>query len=145
MSDDYRFYFPIRVRYNEVDPLGFVFNSRFLEYCDAATTEYFRSVGIPPNDFVAVHRCDIVLVHTELDFVAPAHVDDLLNAYVRTAEVGRSSLTYQLEFRRAEDEIVVCRALLKYVNVDRATGRSAPVPESIRAAIAQIEGKPSAA
>ncbi len=145
MPDDYHFYFPIRVRYNEVDPLGYVFNSRFLEYFDAATTEYFRSVGIPPNDFIAVHHCDIVMVHAELDFVAPARVDDLLHAYVRAADVGRSSLTYQVEFRRAADQVVVCRMLCKYVNVDRATGRSAPVPESIRAAIAQIEGEPGAA
>ncbi len=141
MSNAFHFYFPIRVRYSEADTLGYVFNSHFLEYCDVATTEYFRSAGVPPDDFVT-EQYYFVMIHAELDFVTPARADDVLHAHVRTTAVGRSSLTHQVEFRHARDQSVVCRVLLKYVNVDRATGRSAPVPERLRGAIAQLDGKP---
>ena len=50
---EYRFHYSHRVRYAEVDPQGIVFNSRYLEYCDAAVTEYLRAVGFPPQEFVA--------------------------------------------------------------------------------------------
>jgi acyl-CoA thioester hydrolase len=135
----YHYYYPHRVRYAEADPQEIVFNSRYLEYCDAAVTEYLRALGFPPNEIVSVHHCDMVVVHAELEFIGPARLDDLLHVYVRTSHVGRSSITKQFEIRRGGDNTLLTRASIKYVNFDRATGKAAPVPLALREAIAKFE------
>ncbi len=38
-----------RVRYRDVYSAGVVLNSRFLDICDEAFTEYFRALGFPPE------------------------------------------------------------------------------------------------
>ncbi|MFQ5343256.1 MAG: acyl-CoA thioesterase [Anaerolineae bacterium] len=137
--DEFRFRFPIRVRYNEVDSQGIVFNSRYLEYCDAGGVEYFRAAGIPPADMEAVHKCNMVVVRAELDFLAPARLDDLLNVYVRVSEIGRTSLTLRMEMRQSDSNVPVCRVMLIYVNVDEGIGKPAPVPDSVREAVTALE------
>ncbi len=138
-NDLYHFYYPWRVRYSEVDPQEIVFNSRYLEIADAAGTEYFRALGFPPLELLPVHHLDMVVVRAEVDYVAPARLDDLLHIYVRTAAIGRSSFTMEFEVRNERGDKLLNRVTIKYVNIDRATGKSAPVPEIFRNAVAAFE------
>ena len=46
---DFRFSFPKRVRFAEVDAQAVVFNPRYLEYFDIGLVEYFRAAGIYPG------------------------------------------------------------------------------------------------
>lgn len=136
---DFRFQYQHRVRYAEVDPQEIVFNSRYLEYCDAAATEYLRALGFPPDEIVRIHHCDLVVVRAEIEFIAPARMDDLLHVYVRVSHVGRSSITKQFEIRRSVGNTLLTRASIKYVNFDRGTGKAAPVPSILSDAIAKLE------
>jgi acyl-CoA thioester hydrolase len=137
---DYHFSYAHRVRYAEVDPQEIVFNSHYLEYCDAAVTEYLRALGFPPNEIASVHHCDLVVVRAEIEFIAPARLDDALLVYVRTSHVGRTSIANQFEIRRSGDDTPLTRASIKYVNLDRASGKAAPVPGTLREAIVKFEG-----
>ena len=40
---------PLRVRWNEVDAQGIVFNAQYLAYLDVASTGYWRALGLPPR------------------------------------------------------------------------------------------------
>ena len=42
--EDFRFFFPFRVRYAEVDGQNVVFNAHYLTYFDTSITEYFRAM-----------------------------------------------------------------------------------------------------
>ena len=46
---EFRFAFPKRVRFAEVDAQAVVFNPRYLEYFDIGLVEYFRAAGIYPG------------------------------------------------------------------------------------------------
>ena len=39
---DFKFFFPFRVRYSEIDGQKVVFNAHYLTYYDTAITEFFR-------------------------------------------------------------------------------------------------------
>ena len=43
---DFRFSFPKRVRFAEVDAQAVVFNPRYLEYFDIGLVEYWRAAGL---------------------------------------------------------------------------------------------------
>jgi acyl-CoA thioester hydrolase len=138
----YHFHFPVRVRYSEIDSQNIVFNSRYLEYCDAAVTEYFRTLGFPPIDLVKVHGCNLVVAHAEIDFLAPGRFDDLLNVFVRVAEMGRTSLTTSIEIYPEPTETLAFRGRFVQVNIDEAAGRPVPVPANVREAVVAFENWP---
>ena len=43
--EQFWFFYPLRVRYSEVDCQGVVFNANYLMYFDTTITEYFRALG----------------------------------------------------------------------------------------------------
>jgi acyl-CoA thioester hydrolase len=49
----YKFYYPLRVRYIEVDVQRHVFFGNYLTYFDIALTEYTRAIGYYYPDMVA--------------------------------------------------------------------------------------------
>ncbi len=79
------------------------------------------------------------MVRAELDFLAPARLDDLLSVHVRAARVGRSSLEVEMALGRPGQSEPICRARITYVNLDEATGRAAPIPQNFRDAIATLD------
>ena len=58
---DFRFFFPFRVRYSEVDGQSVVFNAHYLTYFDTSITEFFRWLGY---DYVADVKATGIDFHT---------------------------------------------------------------------------------
>jgi acyl-CoA thioester hydrolase len=140
MREGFRFVSPVRVRYSEVDRQGIVYYSRYLEYVDVAHTEYFRAVGFEYRDLIERHGFDPSVVQATLEYKRPAHFDDILNVHARVVAVGRTSIRMEFQVARASDNEQVARAQIVYVNFDRDTQSSRPVPESIRRRIETFEG-----
>ena len=82
----------------------------------------------------------MVVVRAEIEYIAPARLDDLIHVHVRTSHLGRTSITKQFEIRRGDDQALLTRASIKYVNFDRSTGKAISMPLGIREAIAAFEG-----
>ncbi|MCL6548702.1 MAG: acyl-CoA thioesterase [Alicyclobacillus sp.] len=132
--DGFRYRYPLRVRWAEVDAQGIVFNANYLTYLDCAFFEYLRSgLGVDPGS--TLHT---VVVKTTLEFHRPARFDDELEVWVRTAAVGRTSLTLEFVICRGEERLLDARTV--YVNVDPHSGRPAPVPAEWRERIRAVEG-----
>ena len=126
-----------RVRWNEVDAQGIVFNGHYLSYLDLAGTGYWRAMALPyPMAFERL-GVDWVLRSTQLEFLQPARFDDLLDCEVRLGDLGRSSLKFAATLRRGAQ--VLLEAELRYVMVSRATLQPEPVPPAMRAALQAFE------
>lgn len=130
--EKYRFYHELRVRWSEVDGQSIVFNANYLGYLDLAFSEYLRrelrlTTGLPST----------VMATTTLQFRQSAQFDDVLQVWVRTGRVGRSSMTVNFAITRAEQ--VLFEAETVYVYVDAVTGRPTPLPADWRATIATYE------
>jgi acyl-CoA thioester hydrolase len=78
-----------RVWFSDTDAQGIVYYGRYLPYFDHARTEYHRHLGS-----VGVEGRDFVMRASEVEYHAPARFDDLLEIFVRTARIGRTSTTY---------------------------------------------------
>lgn len=130
-----------RVRWNEVDAQGIVFNGHYLSYLDLAGTGYWRAMALPyPMAFEQL-GVDWVLRGCQLEFLQPARYDDLLSCTVRLGELGRSSLRFAATLRRGAQ--VLLEADMRYVMVSRESLQPQPVPEAMRAALAAFEaGEP---
>jgi len=124
-----------RVRYQETDLQGFVFNSRYLDIIDVGMVELIKSLGQPYLDMVA-SGTDPSVVRAEIDFRKPARFDDLLDVHVVCTHVGTSSFRLHTRITRGEDLIAVSD--LAYVNVDPATESSRPLPAEIAERLRKI-------
>lgn len=134
----YRFCHAFRVRYRDIDAQGIVFNGNYMAYIDYGITEYFRHLGFPWRE-MEKHDFDLAVVRAVQEFKGSAELDDVLFAGVRVVRVGTASFNVDVTLVRA-DGTVVHEAQMVYVNYDKRTRRSRPVPPVIRAAVQQFEG-----
>jgi acyl-CoA thioester hydrolase len=124
-----------RVGYNETDPFGVVFNSRYLEFADAAMMEYFRLHGWDAQ--AQIHAgLTPVLAHAEVHYLSPGRLDDLLQISVTPTRLGTSSFVLEYLMRTEQD---VCRIVITYVNVDLESGASKPVPPVFHPVLTPVE------
>lgn len=122
-----------RVRYHEADAQGYLFNSRYLEIADVAMTEYFRALGFPYRELVAV-GADPSVVTAQVHFRRPARFEDEIDVFVACPRVGTSSFDLDFELHNAEGE-TVARIANTYVNVDAESATARPLPEAVAAAL----------
>lgn len=130
MGDSFRFL--LRVRYNECDAQGIVFNARWVDYVDVAVTEYMRVLFGSADP--AVTGVDWRLVKQTLEWRAPARFDDVLDIRIATRRIGTTSFTLATEFRRFGDPLILATAETIYVTIDR-TARKQAVSDEHRAAL----------
>ena len=139
-ESDFNFSWPFRVRYAEVDGQRIVFNAHYLTYFDTAITEYFRAL---PYDYMGqVHHTgeDYHTVRTLVEYQQPIAFDEDIEVHVRTARMGRSSLTFQLEIHPKGLDDLRATGEITWVNTDQTTHRSAALPEELVEKIAAFEG-----
>jgi acyl-CoA thioester hydrolase len=134
---DFRFAHRLRVRWSEVDAQGIVFNPNYFVYGDVGFTEYMREVGLAyPQDLHAA-GCDLFTVAAAAQFRDSARYDDELAIAVRTAEIGRTSLRFEMHVYR--DDALLVAIELTYVNAGRESRRAEPVPNAFIERIVAFE------
>jgi acyl-CoA thioester hydrolase len=125
----FRFAHPLRVRWSEVDPQGIVFNPNYFMYADVGFTEYMREAGVAyPQDLHAAGS-DLFAVAAAAQFRDSARYDDDLAIAVRAAEIGRTSLRFEVHVYRNDTLLVAIE--LTYVNAGRESRRAEPVPATL--------------
>ena len=140
-KSDFKFAWPFRVRYAEVDGQRIVFNAHYLTYFDTAITEYFRAL---PYDYMGqVDRTgeDYHTVRTLVEYQQPIEFDEDIEVHVRTARMGRTSLTFLLEIHPKDTEDLRATGEVVWVNADQTTHRSTPLPDELVEKISTFEGK----
>jgi acyl-CoA thioester hydrolase len=136
----FKFLFPFRVRYSEVDGQRIVFNAHYLTYFDTAITEYFR---VLPYDYMGqVERIgeDFHTVKTLVEYKQPIVFDQDIDVMVRASRLGRTSLTFEVEIHPYGEDDLLASGEVVWVNVDQSTHISAPIPTELSDKLIAYEG-----
>ncbi|MBI1273860.1 MAG: tol-pal system-associated acyl-CoA thioesterase [Alphaproteobacteria bacterium] len=123
----------IRVYYEDTDAGEIVYYANYLRFLERGRTEWLRHLGHDHRDLrhnfglvFAVKRC-------ELEFVAPARLDDLLT--VRTAATGIGAATLDMRQTISHEERLLVEATVRLVSLDPA-GKVRKLPDALRATLA---------
>jgi len=135
----FRFSAHARVWFSDTDAQGVVYYGRYLPYFDHARLEYHRHLRL---EAMWHGEQEFVMRAMTVEFEAPAVFDDLLEVFVRTSRIGRTSVTIELAAYRVPDEELMCTAVQTVVLLDVASRRPTVVPEHYRVAIETFEGRP---
>jgi acyl-CoA thioester hydrolase len=126
-----------RVGFSDTDAQGIVYYGRYLPYFDDARVEYLRHLGLLGADLAS---CEFVMRACHVVYEAPASFDDLIEVFVRTRRIGRSSVTGEYAAYRVDDDVLMCTAEQTLVLVDLRERRPHPVPDDYRETVASFEG-----
>ena len=127
-----------RVGFSDTDAQGIVYYGRYLPYFDLARVEYHRHLGQLGLDSGGR---ELVMRALDVDYLAPARFDDLLEIFVRLSRIGRTSVTYEFAAHRVEDDLLMVTARQTLVLVDLDERRAHPIPDSFRERMQAFEGQ----
>jgi len=124
------FQYRLRVRYAECDAQKVVFNARYGDYVDLASSEFFRALGYGAE--LLDGRLDYQLVRQLTEWQAPARHDDVLAISVTSPRQGTTSFQLDFAFRRLGETALLARVETVYVLVTPALAKR-PLPDDFRA------------
>jgi acyl-CoA thioester hydrolase len=116
-----------RVRYSEVDAMGYLHHSRYLQYFEVGRVELLRAMGHSYADF---ERDGIffVVVKAEIQFKSPARHDDELQLMTRIVRQTYVRIDHVYELKRGAK--VVATGSTTIACVDRE-GKLQQIPSGL--------------
>jgi len=119
----------VRVRYQEVDPMGVVHHSRFFSYFEMARIEGLRGMGLPYSE---IEKKDIYLVvaKASCQYRAAAHYDDLLTIDMWVTKYNRARIDHTYKVWKKDRTVLVAEAQTTLACVDKE-GNLISVPDEI--------------
>jgi acyl-CoA thioester hydrolase len=124
-----------RVGFSDTDAQGVVYYGRYMPYYDLARTEYHRHLGR-----VHLGDVDFAMRAVNVDYVAGARFDDLLEVFVRVDRIGTTSITYDHAVYRVEDDALMSTAKATLVCIALDERKAVPVPQAFRDQIDAFQG-----
>ncbi len=83
---------PVQMRFNDIDMLGHLNNSVYIEFMDLGKAHYLKAVMQDKLDW---KRVNVVVVNINCDFLAPTYLNEPLE--VLTAVVSISNRSFKIE------------------------------------------------
>lgn len=130
--DRYAYWVSIPTRWMDGDPYGHVNNAQYYSFVDTAVTSMLIDKGAlrePHSN--AIGLC----VESGCKFFAPVSFPGTIDAGVRVARVGNSSLRYEVGLFKAGEAQAAAVAYFVHVFVDPQTRRPAPLSEEVKVAM----------
>lgn len=111
---------PVRVYFEDTDFTGLVYHANFLKFCERGRSDFIRNLGIDHRSLENPEQGDpavFVVRRIEVDYLKPAHIDEVLEVVTACAEIGGATLVLSQEVRR--DGVVLARLKVSVVLVSK--------------------------
>jgi len=123
---------PLRVYYEDTDAAGIVYYANYLKFTERARTDMLRLAGITHRELLAGAGLTFTVRRCEVDYLAPARLDDELEVHTRVLKVGPATMNAEQVVKRDGAELV--RSLVRLACINRE-GRPRRLPAALRAAL----------
>lgn len=131
----YPAFLAIPTRWLDNDTYGHINNVTYYAYFDTLVNEHLIRAGA--LDIRHAPAIGIV-VETACRFHKPLSFPDVIDAGLRVAAIGRSSVRYEIGLFRQHDDEAAATGRFVHVWVDRESRRPISVPDAIREALAPL-------
>src|SRR3546814_192838 len=110
----------------------------YLVYADIGVTEYFRAIGEgQPGPYFNQYGTDIRETHCEIDYHAPARLDELITIAARISRFGRTNFTLHCGIFRDNERLTDIE--ISYAHLDTDSGQPTALPGSFIAEVRRFE------
>jgi acyl-CoA thioester hydrolase len=133
--EDYLHFSRITTRWNDNDVYGHVNNVVYYSYFDTVVNKFLidgNSLDIESSDIVGL------VVETQCQYFRSITFPDMVDAGIRVAKLGTSSVRYEVGLFRNDDRTAAAQGYFVHVYVDRQTNKPVPIPDSTRTLLATL-------
>lgn len=125
------FSWSVRVYYEDTDTGGIVYYANYLRFFERARTEWLRSLGVSQQALFESEGLQFVVRSIDLQYMAPARLDDVLHLKMDLLAARRASLMLnQTASIDGHSEILVS-AKVRIAAISHTTGRPIGLPNWI--------------
>ncbi|HZY19434.1 MAG TPA: thioesterase family protein [Ramlibacter sp.] len=132
----YRAFRPITTRWMDNDVYGHVNNVVYYSWFDTAVNAHLIDRGV-----LDIHGGDTIglVIETQCNYFAPLAFPQSVEAGVRVARLGSSSVRYEVGLFAAGEPVTAAKGHFVHVYVDRTTRRPVPLPASLRRVLEELQ------
>ena len=125
----------ITTRWKDNDVYGHVNNVEYYSFFDTVINEFLIRIG-----GLDIHGGPVIglCVESQCTFKASLAFPDTVDAGLRVAKLGNSSVTYEIGLFRAGDDAPAALGRFVHVFVGRGDRRPVPLPDDLRTALEGI-------
>ena len=127
-----------RVRFRECDPMGVVYHTHYIDYFEAARTEWLRAAGLPYKT-LQDQGTILPVIEVNVRYARPARYDDLLTIEVSCAdEIPGPRIRIDYNVFRADTPKALVTGHVTLCFVDERSGRPVAAPPIFQEALARL-------
>ncbi|MBI9044681.1 MAG: acyl-CoA thioesterase [Anaerolineaceae bacterium] len=138
---EFHYYYPMQVRYGDLDPQWHVNNAHYLTFFEQARLAYLEHLGLFDGKSFFDLRSIIADVHVA--YLAPIEYQQKIKIGVRVARLGNKSLVMECQIEDEESGKLVANSEFVIVTFDYHSQKSVPIPDNWRSIISEFEGIPA--
>lgn len=137
---DYPVVVSLAVEWGDQDILQHVNNTVFLKWCETARVVYLEKAGM--WQFIKAEGKGPIIAAISCDYRLPVTFPDTVQVGARVTRIGRSSFRMEHAVVSLAQNALVAESHSTLVFVEYAASKTLPVPQSVREAMENIEGRP---
>lgn len=132
----YPHFLAIPTRWMDNDVYGHVNNVVYYSYFDTVVNQYLIAHGA-----LDIHAGEVIglVVETQCNYFAPLAFPQVIEAGLRVARLGGTSVRYEVGLFAQGDALCAARGHFVHVYVDRTTRRPASLPAKLTAALTRLQ------
>jgi acyl-CoA thioester hydrolase len=119
------------VRWEDIDLAGIARYGSYTRFLDVAETDLYRSLGTPLSVLHAQYKLWLPRKVMHIDYFAPARLDDEITIAAYFSNIGRTSVTFNVDLLRDDRKTLIAAAHLVLVCVN-ITLEKIPLPSEFR-------------
>lgn len=121
---------PIRVYYEDTDAGGIVYHSNYFKFAERGRTEMLRDLDMSIQIVLDNHHIMFVMRHAEIEYFAPARLEDMLELRTCLSEIKNSS--FIMHQTVLKDGVMLADIHATLVCLDERTFKPVRMPEAMR-------------
>lgn len=132
----YRAFHAITTRWMDNDPYGHVNNVVYYSWFDTAVNQHLVEAGA-----LDIGKGEVIglVVETHCNYFSPVAFPQQVDAGLRVAHVGRSSVRYEVGIFLRGSELTAAKGHFVHVYVDRASRRPAQLPAKLKSVLEALQ------
>jgi len=119
----------IRIRYDEVDKMGYVYHGNYAKYYHISRTELLRKIGISDKE-LENHNIILPVIEMSIKYIKPIFYDDIITIKTSLYNIPTSRMIFHHEVRSNNNEMIN-RATSTVAFVDINTRKPMKAPRFI--------------
>ena len=136
---EFRFFYPIDVRYGDLDAQGHLNNAMYLTYFETGRIKYWAHLGLfnPGDSFLNI---GMIMADAQVTFKSAVEYGTSVKVGVRISRLGNKSMTSEYVIVNADtgEELATGSSVL--VAYDYRARKTIPIPDVMREKITEFEG-----